>query len=79
MEIIFPNISLKREVNFHLILVNEWTNQEVCDWLNQIGFGDCIEEFKENHIEGDSLLTLNNNDLKELNVAALGDRKILQR
>lgn len=51
----------------------------MCDWLNQVGFGDCIEEFKENHIEGDSLLTLTNSDLKELNVAALGDRKILQR
>ena len=49
------------------------------EWLNQIGFGDCIEEFRENNIAGNTLLTLKNSDLKELNVAALGDRKILQR
>ena len=48
-------------------------------WLNQIGFGDCIEEFRDNHIEGDSLLVLRNDDLKNLNVGALGDRRILQR
>jgi hypothetical protein len=52
---------------------------EVNTWLNQIGFGDCIEDFKENNIEGDSLLVLENEDLKELGVTALGDRRILQR
>ena len=61
------------------MLVNEWTKGEVSEWLNQIGFGDCIEEFRENNIAGNTLLTLKNSDLKELNVAALGDRKILQR
>jgi hypothetical protein len=36
-------------------------------------------EFKENNITGESLLCLSNNDLKELHVVALGDRKILNR
>lgn len=44
--------------------VNEWASEEVSSWLNQIGFGDLIEEFKTNSIEGDSLLTLDNDDLK---------------
>lgn len=48
-------------------------------WLSQIGFGDCIEEFTDNNIQGDSLLVLNNEDLKELGVGALGDRRILLR
>jgi len=51
----------------------------VSAWLNQIGFGDCIEDFKENNIQGDSLLVLYNEDLKELGVSALGDRRILLR
>jgi hypothetical protein len=49
----------------------------VSTWLNQIGFGDCIEDFRDNCIEGDSLLVLDNDDLKELGVNALGDRRIL--
>jgi hypothetical protein len=51
----------------------------VASWLNQIGFGDCIEDFKGNNIQGDSLLVLYNEDLKELGVGALGDRRILLR
>ena len=47
--------------------------------MNQIGFGDCIEDFKEENIQGDSLLVLTNSDLKELRVNALGDRRILMR
>lgn len=53
--------------------------REVSEWLSQIGFGDCIEDFKENNIEGDSLLFLKNDDLKELGISALGDRRIMER
>lgn len=38
------------------MLVSLWNKEEVGVWLNQIGFGDCIEEFRTNNIEGDSLL-----------------------
>ncbi len=51
----------------------------MCDWLSQIGFGDCIEDFRENNIEGDSLLFMANEDLKELGITALGDRRIMER
>ena len=72
-------ILLKRKVFFLIILVNEWTTKEVSEWLSQIGFGDCIDDFRENNIEGDSLLFLSNDDLKELGISALGDRRIMER
>ena len=69
----------KRKVFFLIIVVNEWTTKEVSEWLSQIGFGDCIDDFRENNIEGDSLLFLSNDDLKELGISALGDRRIMER
>jgi hypothetical protein len=60
----FEKNLLSKKSTFKFITVNEWTIKEVSEWLSQIGFGDCIEDFKDNNVEGDSLLFLNNDDLK---------------
>lgn len=37
---------LEQKSKNRFIVVCEWGSEEVAVWLNQIGFGDCIEDFK---------------------------------
>ena len=58
--------------------MENWSVQEVCSFIEQKGFeDDVIELFRVNRIRGPALSLLTEEDLKELGVAALGDRKIL--
>ncbi len=50
---------------------------DVPAWLRQSGFGEYAASFAENRIDVAVLLQLNDGDLKELGVGALGDRKKL--
>ena len=50
---------------------------DVPGWLRRSGFGEYAEFFAENRIDASVLLQLDDNDLKELGVVALGDRKKL--
>jgi len=45
--------------------VDTWDLDEVCIWLNCIGLGDKVDSFRENTIDGDSLLSLTVDDLSE--------------
>lgn len=48
---------------------------EIEVWLNRIGFDQYIPDFVDNGIDGDILKHLTNDDLKELGISRLGDRK----
>jgi class 3 adenylate cyclase/predicted ATPase len=52
---------------------------DVGDWLNQLGLADFAESFEENGVDGDLLPELTNEDLKDLGIARLVDRKKLLR
>ena len=55
-----------------------WSVEEVCGYIEEKGFeNDVIELFRANRIRGPVLSMLTDDELKELGVAALGDRKIL--
>ena len=54
---------------------------DVCQWLTQEGLGRFIEIFRDNAVDGDCLLTLDNTLLKDdLGISALGHRsRIMKR
>ncbi len=52
-------------------------DKAVGDWLRQLGFEALIDAFEENAVDSDVLPELDNNDLKDLGVTRLGDRKKL--
>ena len=56
------------------------TTPEVCSLLKESGFDtDVVEIFQKNKIDGTTFLDLDADDLKELGVVALGDRKRIQK
>ena len=58
--------------------MEKWSTAEVCNFIASKGFQeDVIELFNVNRISGEVLPLLSDGDLKELGVAALGDRKLL--
>jgi class 3 adenylate cyclase/tetratricopeptide (TPR) repeat protein/ABC-type transport system involved in cytochrome c biogenesis ATPase subunit len=50
---------------------------EIADWLNRIGFGHFADAFQSNGIELESLEEVTNDDLKDIGVSKLSDRKNL--
>ena len=58
--------------------MESWSAEEVCCFIAEKGFEkDVIELFRVNRIRGPVLSLLTDAELKELGVAALGDRKLL--
>ena len=47
------------------------------DWLHGIGMAQYAEQFRSNEIDGEILLRLSSDDLKDIGVAPLGHRKKL--
>ena len=53
---------------------------QVCEVLRDNGFDEEVaESMRINKIDGDTLLDLSSQDLKELGIVALGDRKRLEK
>jgi hypothetical protein len=52
-------------------------NIDIARWLEQLGLGEHTAAFAENRIDAETLRELTADDLKELGVVALGDRKKL--
>ena len=50
---------------------------DVAQWLADLGLSQYSDAFEEHAIDGDILEKLNDDDLKELGVKALGHRKRL--
>merc|ERR1712070_675583 len=59
--------------------VNSWSIDRVSEWLGCVGLDHLIEAFKAHRITGDVLADLSLDDLAEIGVHALGDRKRLLR
>jgi len=55
----------------------EDSDNPVADWLQELELGHFARSFEENGIDWEFLPGLSNNDLKELGVVRLRDRKIL--
>ena len=48
---------------------------DVCHWLKSHGWEKFVDTFRDNEVDGDCLLTLDNNLLKnDLGITALGHR-----
>jgi hypothetical protein len=56
-----------------------WTVERVSEWLISVGLGHLKEVFQGHRISGDVLLDLDQADLAEMGVHALGDRKRILR
>ncbi|EMR11120.1 hypothetical protein PNEG_00717 [Pneumocystis murina B123] len=54
--------------------VKLWSEEKVGEWLKSNNFGDYVDIFKENNVNGDILLECNAALLKELGIKKLGDR-----
>ncbi|CAD6236826.1 GSCOCG00008251001-RA-CDS [Cotesia congregata] len=56
-----------------------WTNEDVIKWLEESGHGSCTFYFKAHDIDGKSLLTIREDDLKSqgMKIEKLGDVKRL--
>jgi len=50
---------------------------DVREWLRSLGLGQYEEKFRENKIDADVLPQLTADDLKDIGVAAVGDRRRL--
>jgi class 3 adenylate cyclase len=50
---------------------------DVLGWLRGLGLGQFETNFRDNKIDADLLLRLTNDDLKDIGVSALGDRRRL--
>jgi class 3 adenylate cyclase len=59
---------------FGMARAGDWT-MDLKAWLTELGFEEHAEVFSENGIDADLLLELTNEDLKELGVTRLADRK----
>ena len=51
--------------------------REIAEWLEGQGFGEYAEAFARNKIDRDVLPSLTGEDLKEMGVATVGDRRRL--
>ncbi|KAJ1381840.1 hypothetical protein B484DRAFT_460299, partial [Ochromonadaceae sp. CCMP2298] len=58
-------------------LVLKWDVNEVCNWLNVIGFGHLSAQFKQHAISGPALSKLNDGLLKEMGLDIVGHRILL--
>ena len=58
--------------------MESWSVEQVCRFIEEKGFEeDVIELFRVNRIRGQVLSMLTDEELKELGIVALGDRKLL--
>ena len=59
--------------------MEKWNINEVCDFLSENDFDeDIVECFRVNKIRGRVLFLLSEDDMKQLGLGALGDRKYFQ-
>jgi SAM domain (Sterile alpha motif) len=55
----------------------DYSIDEVCIWLNAIGFGEKAPAFRESTVDGSFLLTLGVDDLKELGLTPIQGKRLL--
>jgi len=55
--------------------IRQWSSSDVTEWLHSRNLSDFVEEFKKEQIDGETLLQINDNDLKIEFKMTLGQRK----
>ena len=61
-------------------IVQDWTSDDVGEWLSIIGLNEYVDNFTKNHINGKILFDLTDKELKEdLEVVSIGHRKNFQK
>jgi hypothetical protein len=56
----------------------EYSIDEVCLWVFALGLGNKADAFREAAIDGDMLLTLGDEDFKELGLSSLQSKKVMR-
>ena len=70
----------KRQTEKIKVTTRDWTTDEVLRWLTLKGFDSLKQTFELHKINGESLLSLSNESLRDtLNITALGIRKAILR
>ena len=59
--------------------VIQWSNPDVLRWLRTIGMHRHVQQFQKHSIDGNDLLELTSDELKEMNVVTIHDRKKILR
>lgn len=54
--------------------VRNWDEEQVCDYLRSIKCGEYDKIFRKNHINGENLLEMDKEVLKEMGIDKVGDR-----
>lgn len=54
--------------------VKNWDEDKVCDYLRSVKCGEYEKLFRKNHINGENLLELDKDVLKEMGIEKVGDR-----
>jgi len=54
--------------------VQDWDESRVGDWLRSINCGQYVDVFRKNHINGENLMDMDQQMLKEMGIKKIGDR-----
>ncbi|KAI5812671.1 MAPKKK cascade protein kinase regulator Ste50 [Pyronema omphalodes] len=55
-------------------IISEWDTEGVASWMNSLGFGKYHDALLDNDIDGEALIRLNQEELRELGVTSVGHR-----
>lgn len=54
--------------------VKNWDEERVCEYLRSVKCGEYVQTFRKNHINGENLLEMDKEVLKEMGIDKVGDR-----
>jgi len=69
----------ERALNWDQKPLEVWTLDDILQWLKDKGLEQYLESFRENDIDGQNMLELNESDLKDLGLKSIGHRKAFMR
>ncbi|KAK9360128.1 kinase-like domain-containing protein [Lipomyces starkeyi] len=69
-----PTSSVFSAPNSLLDEIRHWDESKVAEWLRSVNCAKYIRLFEENHINGEALLEVDQNVVKELGITKVGDR-----
>ncbi|KAF8533335.1 hypothetical protein BDD12DRAFT_761662 [Trichophaea hybrida] len=55
-------------------IITDWDTDGVANWVNSLGFGKYQDALLENDIDGEALIRLNHDELRELGISSVGHR-----
>ncbi|KAK9238248.1 kinase-like domain-containing protein [Lipomyces kononenkoae] len=69
-----PTSSMFSESTSLLDEIRHWDESKVAEWLRSVNCGKYAQLFEENHINGEALLEVDQNVVKEMGITKVGDR-----